>query len=283
MNRSVYMLIFAAVAILILTIVCSTGVICAQNSDGVLLNGFSLTNPEWKGDRSFPDAEQARILSISPEHMKHLDGVFDFDVENNKRFDMTPEQISNSETDDLVRHFVCSPLSADFLLYGDINFGITRVARSSATLSAIIKRKDAVDGILRYYKGNTLNPRDTDMEAAKTSLQLMTADELLMYPLIFPQIKGHEAQTLRYICDRHKTMEKANASRPKDKPKYSVLINTSYELASMLEKRLDGTVSNQPPSPQKALSDEQTLFKRCEKLLSDLAKKGGASGKPILH
>lgn len=224
----------------------------------------------WTGNAAFPNSEQMKTIGLTQDQLLHLDGVFGFDVEKDRRFDLAAEDINTSASEKLVRHFVFSPMKITLTMYDNINMGITRAARSSATLSALLSRGDVVDGILRFYLSTPIHGFMLGKEAAKVSLSLMAADQILMYPLVFERIEGQEARILRYLCDRYRIMQEANEAREADNPLYGAAFITTYQLATMLESKLRQlTLGGAPsPQPQRTLEEEETLFERCEKLLS---------------
>jgi hypothetical protein len=229
--------------------------------------------PVWAGDKAFPSPEQMKRIGLTQEDIKHLDGVLAFDLDTSRKFDLSADQIRRSSSYELARHFAWSPMTINFLLYDDVNLGITRSARSCATLSALLGRKDTVAGITRFYLDTPI-PR-TSREAGKTSCALQAADEILMYPLVFDRITKPEARRiLKHLCGRYHSLEAAKKTADRDHPLYGAAFVTTYQLASMLETRLreQGPAAVTAPRPQQTPQSEAALFEECEKLLREPQK-----------
>ncbi len=233
------------------------------------------------GARSTLPAEaplaQSRFLDLTPldevilnrtalqfEEMEQLNAVLPYDREIAARYDLPEKELATTPTQVLCQHFMRSPMRVWFHMYDNSYLGVARALRASATLSTLFQREDLIPAMVKMYEDTPLEPENMKkLKPALVSMSLLAADEFLLYPPVFDQVAGHEKEILRHLCDRYRRMTVVNASRPQDRPVYSAVFNTTFELARRLMEQLDPGLSVALRSEK----DETRFFARIEERL----------------
>jgi hypothetical protein len=152
------------------------------------------------------------------------------------------------------------------MLYDDPNLGIRRAARASRTLEEFLHRQDAMEGVVAFYAQMTEELEGKGGRGAgSASLALGAADCLVMYPSMFDRTKGHEADLLQLLCERHRKMTAINQELGDDAP-YGVAFNTMRALAVRLLDRLEPPMAKR--LRQADIEEEPRLYREIEALCS---------------
>ena len=181
----------------------------------------------------------------NPELIRQLNEVLPYDKEIAARTDIPAEKIPDTPTNVLLGHFITKGYTAVFGLYDNPDIGIFRAMRSSRTLAAFISRPDMMDGFVKVYREMELDPdKNKDVRhRGAVSIALVSADELLMFPIVFNRSRGYEKQLLDALCKRYRKMKEINrAYREKygeEQEPFGGSFATTTELAFRLLERVD--------------------------------------------
>ena len=254
--------------LVIMTIVCAGGIfyMCCDNRRN---------NKAGSDSVSLNKALEAYIeKAFDADQIIHLNGVLPHDKKIAAEHDIPEQELSKTPTDILCRHFVGSPMRVWFGMYDDVNFGITRAIRASATLSALINREDMVEGMIKMYSETIIDPENTQAaELGSISMALMASDELLTYPPIFERTKGYGKDLLLHLCNRYKRMREVNekCESKGENPPYGASLSSARKVALLLLKRFDNKLydkwQDQFKDKGKLTKDEDRLFEEIEQQL----------------
>lgn len=177
--------------------------------------------------------------------MKNLDEVLPHDKEIAARFDLPREELDRATSAQLSRHFAKGPLWIWFGFYDDVNIGIYRASRASATLEELTNRADMVDGVIEFFEvaNQEISKPQPSPEMADFPLSsgLEAMDKLLMYPDVFEKTQGLERRLLQVLRDRHEAAAAANAVSIEQTGDelFSVSLGTAKALSLKLLARID--------------------------------------------
>ena len=192
------------------------------------------------------------VLDLLPQYQepdrrmsKHIATMIETDKELNSRWDVPEMFLSETPTDQLLLHYLRSPMTTMTGLYNKIETGIQRLLNSSGTLREFYRRDDLAKGALKMYREYDLSPesvvdydvviahdylersllsRDKDAKSnsgirirlapamsaekkiAVLGMDIYQADRIMVSPQFFPKTKGYEREFLAVLLERHETI-----------------------------------------------------------------------------
>jgi hypothetical protein len=196
------------------------------------------------------------------------------DPELFSKWDMAESERGKASTQALLSHFIGSPMPVMFGAYDDVNLGIERALRSCKTLKAFVERADIAAAVELFYDSFPYFPEDmpekakqqltivrsnmshsdysgyvadrrneADLIVGARSMQLYRTDQLMLFPLVFDHLKGHEKPLLLALVRRFRKVEKVRAKYGSDA--YAAASGAAYSLSVTLVKNVAPSLADQ--------------------------------------
>ena len=166
--------------------------------------------------------------------IQHIESMKEPDRKLTKRWDLPDDVLSETPTDKLFLHFIRSPLTSFIMLYSKDEIGVQRLLNASSTLHEFYTREDLAENALKMYQEYDLSPdaisdesiisiystnksmrenpvykqaiapeNITKTKIVNNSMNIQSADRIMLTPQFFPKIRGYESEYLKVMLDRY--------------------------------------------------------------------------------